>query len=119
MDQPNLATGNVSPAKPRAPNWYLAGEGEGSTLRHIPLNSSPFTVGRLNGSSLWLASASVSKCHAELYREEENWFVRDLKSTNGTFLNDLRLKHPQRIGMGDVLHFANQEFRVGRTRLAS
>lgn len=60
------------------------------------------------------AEPSVSKCHASLSRIGETWWIKDLGSKNGTFLNDFPLNTPtgnsladeDEVRLGDlVLHF--------------
>jgi EAL domain-containing protein (putative c-di-GMP-specific phosphodiesterase class I) len=72
----------------------------------------PFRVGRLPGLALSLASESVSKEHAELFRRGDALHVRDLGSKNGTFVNSERVGEAP-LREGDILHFAQVEFRVG------
>jgi pSer/pThr/pTyr-binding forkhead associated (FHA) protein len=48
--------------------------------------------------------------HARLYGKDGTWFVEDLGSTNGTYLNDRRLSNPAEVHAGDVV-------RVGKTLL--
>lgn len=97
--------------------WFLAGEGDTSfTVRNVPLDCSPFRVGRMRESSLYLPYPSVSKIHAELFLKGADWFVRDMGSTNGTFLNGRRIDSDEPLQPRDMLHFANQEFRVGRMK---
>ena len=88
----------------------------GRQLRRIAVHPLPFRVGRLPGLALSLASESVSKEHAELGLQGGALFVRDLGSKNGTFVNSERVgESPLR--EGDILHFAQVEFRVGRQEI--
>jgi len=53
-------------------------------------------------------SAGVSRQHARLLRRVDGWYIEDLRSTNGTYLNEVRLLpyRPVRIRSGDLLRFA-------------
>jgi len=44
---------------------------------------------------------SVSNIHARIFRREENWWIEDLQSTNGTFLNGDPIITPTIIVSGD------------------
>src|SRR5260370_12919554 len=48
-------------------------------------------TGRLETLEISVDNTSVSRQHAEVYATSRGWRVRDLKSTNGTFLNGSRL----------------------------
>jgi EAL domain-containing protein (putative c-di-GMP-specific phosphodiesterase class I) len=73
-------------------------------------------VGRLSGLALTLASESVSKEHAELFLRGAALYVRDLGSKNGTFVNGERVLEAP-LQEGDILHFAQVEYRVGRQEI--
>ena len=55
------------------------------------------------------ASAGVSRRHARLLRRLEGWLLEDLNSTNGTFLNEMRLVpgRPALLRNGDLVRFGN------------
>lgn len=72
----------------------------------------PFLVGRQANADLVLASGAVSQRHAELDIAGSSLSLRDLRSTNGTFVNGQRLQEEALLANGDVLHFADQEFRL-------
>jgi EAL domain-containing protein (putative c-di-GMP-specific phosphodiesterase class I) len=99
--------------------FYLESLVEGGRqLRRIAVHPLPFRVGRLSGPSssglaLALASDSVSKEHAEIVLQDDVLVVRDLGSKNGTFVNSEPVSEA-RLNEGDILHFAQVEFRVGR-----
>ena len=104
-----------SSEEPRRPvlRWYLESLVEGGRqLRRIGVHPLPFRVGRLSGLGLTLASDSVSKEHAEIYLRGSELRVRDLASKNGTYVNSERVDDAA-VREGDILHFAQVEFRVG------
>ena len=94
--------------------WYLETVAEGGTLRRVRIHTLPFRVGRRHGLELVLPADSVSKTHAEIYALGPRLRLRDLGSKNGTFLNRA-LVEDTALGEGDVLHFADFEFRLGRS----
>jgi len=94
--------------------WLLSGQlKEEEPVRTVPISSSPYTVGRKNENSLTINSPSVSGMHAELILEQGQLIVRDLNSTNGTFVNGLRINTPCKIKHGDLVQFAQVVFRAG------
>lgn len=94
--------------------WYLETVGEGGTLRRVRIHTLPFRIGRRHGLEMVLPADSVSKAHAEIYAIGSGLRLRDLGSRNGTFLNRA-LVEDAALGEGDVLHFADFEFRLGRS----
>jgi putative nucleotidyltransferase with HDIG domain len=71
-------------------------------------------IGRDQQAQVRLTDTSVSRCHAEVYCVEPlGWFVRDVGSTNGTYLNGVRIGWEERqIGEGDLLQVGNLVLRV-------
>ncbi len=51
----------------------------------------PAVIGRDPASEIQLADRRVSRVHALLYAEDEVWKVRDVNSSNGTFLGEKRV----------------------------
>ncbi len=98
----------------RAARWCLESLVDGGkSLQRVSIVNVPFRIGRIVGLDLTLPFQSVSKRHAEIYCEGEELMLRDLDSTNGTFVNRKRVKGAP-LHEGDILHFAEFEFRVGR-----
>jgi hypothetical protein len=70
------------------------------------------SVGRARNSDVVLRHASVSKFHAWFARDEDNqYFLADAHSRNGTFKNDVQLAaaDPHRVSSGDLLRFGTVE----------
>lgn len=55
------------------------------------LQESPLTVGREENQVIQILDQGVSRAHAEIFRLGEMCFVRDLNSTNGTYVNDVKI----------------------------
>ncbi len=53
------------------------------------LGTNEIVVGRGSDCDIQIDRDSVSRRHARVYRVEEQWFVEDLGSTNGSYINDL------------------------------
>ena len=95
--------------------WFLVGRtAENESVRHIPLHSSPFLIGRRADASLCLASQAVSSRHAELSDDGEKLTLRDLGSTNGTFRNGERVWDCVEVQPDDLIQFADVPFRLQR-----
>jgi hypothetical protein len=76
-------------------------------------SASLLRVGRLESLEVVLNDPSVSRRHAEIELLDKVWVVRDLGSTNGTYLNQVRVgRIDQRLKNGDVLQFGNVAVRV-------
>ncbi len=62
--------------------------------RRTALPKPPYVIGRESDADLLINRDSVSRRHAEISRDGEGrWRIRDLGSTNGTFVNEYRLPH--------------------------
>jgi len=72
--------------------WFLAGQLSGTEpVRLVPVHSTPFHVGRRPGLALSIPRGTVSGLHAEIVADGDSLPLRDLKSTNGTFVNGRRI----------------------------
>jgi pSer/pThr/pTyr-binding forkhead associated (FHA) protein len=49
------------------------------------------TIGRDPSSSIHLENPAVSRSHAKIYRQSWTFYIEDLRSSNGTFLNGRRV----------------------------
>ncbi len=86
-----------------APNAHLQRVLEDEDWRVFPLLTGRLLLGRARDCDLRLEGDHlVSRHHAELVRQEGEWFVRDLGSSNGTLLNGLKVVR-SRIANGDCL----------------
>lgn len=69
-------------------------------------------VGRHQDADLLIQSADISRRHAAFLLKEKALWVQDLKSSNGTFVNDLRIEHETLLKQGDIVQFASHKFSV-------
>ncbi|MCA9215442.1 MAG: EAL domain-containing protein [Planctomycetales bacterium] len=107
------AIGDSEPIPSREVIWFLVGRtSQDSSIRHIPLCESPFTIGRRSDASLQLASNNVSSLHAEIATDGESLVLRDLRSTNGTFVNGERVHDSIELQPDDLVQFASAPFRI-------
>lgn len=89
----------------------LYGRDRGS---RIDLRTLPLTVGKAQAySDVVLADPSVSRVHARIYKGEGGCIeIRDLDSTNGTYVNGEKLdpNEKRRVQRGDEVRFGNVEY---------
>lgn len=82
---------------------------EGERRQIFPLTKKVTTVGRMPDNDLVLNKTSISRHHAEIERRGDHYYIRDLDSTNGTLVNDRRVKR-KKLQDGDRVTIATQRF---------
>ena len=70
----------------------------------------PQLIGR-STEALPSTDTSISRRHAELTPDGDSWYVRDLDSSNGTFVNDERIDGRTVIKPGDALQCGSSKYR--------
>ena len=78
---------------------------KGRPIREFVFSEPRVMIGRDPQSHIVLDNPGISRCHAELVREEDGFYINDQESANGTFLNDVpvtrsHLKDGDRIRIG-------------------
>src|SRR6266446_6660073 len=106
------------PPRPSAPHTAsgprLILKGPGGEVTEYPLGQSS-VLGRSTTASVRLADREVSRKHSQIDREGQDYVLRDLGSSNGTFLNGKRIFGPTRLKDGDevLIGTSTMEFRLG------
>jgi phosphoserine phosphatase RsbU/P len=81
---------------------------QGSEQKNIVLNRIPFNVGRKVDKDLVIADPRVSRDHAQIMQEGQDFFLVDLGSKHGTFVNGERIQR-QKLERGDRLEFGARD----------
>jgi WD40 repeat protein len=84
----------------------------GKSPQLLTYNASAITLGRLAEHDLCLTGKGVSATHCRIVREGDAYFVEDLGSTNGTYVNRQRVQGRQPIGPTDDVVLAIYRLRV-------
>ena len=104
------------PTKSKSPTtamWFLVGPFDSAeTTRYLPIYTLPFVVGRREDLPLALSNKTVSTLHAEIAEANGSLVLRDLGSTNGTYVNGRRIRGPVPLHEDDLVQFANMAYRV-------
>lgn len=89
----------------------------------IKIGANLITIGRDPAVDFVLDDSEVSRSHAKIYYEDGSYFIEDLDSTNGTFVNGKCIKKPLQlkdkdlitIGEKNVIEFNQQEIEQVET----
>src|SRR5437667_5692386 len=84
---------------------------EGLTGRTYELKVDRTTVGRVEDNSFQIPEASVSSHHAEIILRGNDVVIKDLNSTNGTFINGEKISEAV-LKPGQTLKFGMVELRL-------
>jgi pSer/pThr/pTyr-binding forkhead associated (FHA) protein len=106
---PRTAPPRQPPARPsrRMPKELVVNDAAGT--RTVPLKDS-ITLGRAATCDLALSDTYVSNVHARIFMKDGAWWLEDLGSTNGTYMNRAKVATPTVIGPGD-------QIRIGKATL--
>ena len=84
---------------------------QGMTGRTHELNVERTTVGRVEDNTFQIADSSVSSHHAEILLRGSDIVVKDVGSTNGTFINNDRITEAV-LKPGQTLRFGQVELKI-------
>ncbi len=86
----------------------VSGPNEGD---YYPLGSRAVVIGRDEGCSIQIVDDSVSRSHVQVRLDgaDKTYHVQDLKSTNGTFLNDRKITDDVSLADGDIIRVGHSE----------
>ena len=94
-------------------------ENKGQVLKDFSLQKGSLTIGRRRDNTVFLGDPQVSVYHARIDKRGSEHILTDLQSTNGTFVNNLRvfshlLRHGDRISIGKhtLLFIGTEKARI-------
>lgn len=70
------------------------------------------SIGRSAESDVQIEDRYASGLHARVFSREGRTYIEDMRSTNGTLLNDAELKGEAELIDGDVVRIGDTEFRL-------
>ena len=79
---------------------------QNGNLQHCTFEKATVTIGLMDDNDLVLSDDTVSRYHCKIYQEGNHYIVQDLGSTNGTFLNQIRIREAF-LKPGNVLEMGN------------
>jgi pSer/pThr/pTyr-binding forkhead associated (FHA) protein len=85
----------------------------------LELNSGSLLIGRLPECDVNLADTLVSRMHARLTVQHDSVVVEDLHSTNGVYVNGLRISHSAVLREGDRILIGTSELSLFESRDSS
>ena len=91
-------------------SWFLEGKLKDNSPWFIPISERTFSIGRSSSSKLRLHAGSVSRRHSTITFHNQEPFITDLNSRNGTFINGCRIAGETRLKEDDIISFGTVEF---------
>ena len=80
--------------------------------REYTLDSTPVTIGRGDQNDVSIEGDEFASArHVQIEPRRDGVWVSDLGSTNGTFVNGVRVEQPRRLDDGDVVRVGETELR--------
>lgn len=73
------------------------------------------SLGRSKGNDIFISDDTVSREHAVLLRRKEGWFINDVGSKSGTYVNGEPASERTQLMIDDVIRLGNTEYVVKRT----
>lgn len=71
-------------------------------------------LGRGEASDIQIMDSFASNRHALIYFKEGQYWIEDLQSTNGTFLNEVKIDQPTMLADGDIIKIGGIIFQFVR-----
>jgi pSer/pThr/pTyr-binding forkhead associated (FHA) protein len=92
--------------------WKLTIEDDEGKQTALPLAHEEYGLGRGESNAIRLTDRNISRTHAILKKTGAAWFLKDLQSYNGTFVNGVRVVGEQALGTGDVIQIGDYRLEL-------
>lgn len=90
--------------------YLLVTDGPMQGHRFVVKSAVPVIIGRGTEVTVHIPYDSFcSRKHAQIFYNDKKYYLEDLKSTNGTYLNDVRIEAPVELKNNDKIKFGNTE----------
>jgi len=108
---PGTRPPSASDGRDKPPKTIVVTNERGARVATIPLSGTAhFQIGRAEACQVQVSDTYVSSFHARIFSRDGAWYVEDLGSTNGTYLNQRKVVSAAPLRTGDRV-------RVGKTVL--
>ncbi len=92
--------------------WKLTIEDDEGKQTSLPLAHEEYGLGRADTNQIRLTDRNVSRTHALLKKNGQGWFLKDLQSYNGTYVNGVRVVGEQLVHSGDVVQLGDYRLEL-------
>lgn len=82
-------------------------------LSDIQLREESICIGYASDADISINRETISRFHARIHKEDDGFYIEDLNSTNGTFINEepLAYKEQRKLDLNDIVQFADIRYR--------
>lgn len=88
--------------------YSVGNEDYGENWMEYPVDTDKqVRIGRDSTNDIWLDHSAISRNHAVFFHKEDSFYIKDMDSTNGIFINGLKISSIQRVKTNDVLYIGD------------
>ena len=106
--RPAYARASTKPSRARRKARLVLADGTGRRKQTSWELAGEIIIGRASECAISIDDEFTSSLHAKVYHAEGRYYVEDLGSTNGTYVNGRRIHYPTELRGGDRI-------KIGRT----
>ena len=92
--------------------WCLEAITDANSRWLVDIKSFPLVIGRADDCNLKLTDALISRHHSEIRISSNLLWIRDLDSTNGTYVNRNKVENAQLLAPNDTITIGKHKFKV-------
>ena len=92
--------------------WCLEALTNADSKFLVNIKSIPLVIGRAGDCDLKLTDGLISRHHSEIHISSDLLWIRDLESTNGTYVNRNKVENAQLLVPNDTISIGKHKFKV-------
>jgi EAL domain-containing protein (putative c-di-GMP-specific phosphodiesterase class I) len=99
--------------------WCLEAVADVGRKWLVTIESVPFVIGRADDCDLKLIDDRISRHHCEIRISGDLLWIRDLTSTNGTYVNKNKIQHAELLEIDNIISIEKYRFKVKRVNTSN